>query len=98
MRITVPSLQLSYRAHSAAAGTHLVCGIAIADNPVPPSEERHSDSDFVLVIFYDRSHEGNEVFGFLGVVLVEKFMAELTHQTSFVHKCVPPGTHIVFQG
>jgi hypothetical protein len=59
---------------------------------VPLGEEGHSDSDFFLIFFYDRSQKGNEVLNPPGILLVEDVSAELAHEIGVVHRSGPPQT------
>jgi hypothetical protein len=53
-------------------------------------EEGHSDSDFFLILFYDRLQEGNEVLNSPGILLVEDVCAELAYEIGIVHLSGPP--------
>src|ERR1700687_4053476 len=48
-------------------------------------EEGHSDSDFFLILLYDRLQEGDKVLNPPGILLVEDVFAELAHEIGVVH-------------
>ena len=56
----------------------LVCSVRIADDIcILLGQECHSDSDFLLILFYDRLQNRNEILFLLGILLIGDVPAEL---------------------
>jgi len=56
----------------------LVCRLRIADEIcILLGQEGHSDSDFLLILFYDRLQNRNEILFLLGILLIGYVPTEL---------------------
>ncbi|MGA7633708.1 MAG: hypothetical protein WCB11_23350 [Terriglobales bacterium] len=62
-----------------AAGSRDSVGGGIAEESVPFGEEGDSGSDFFMIVAHDRSQERDEFTHFVGILLADNLVTQLTN-------------------